>query len=153
MRRVIAILTLAAGSLLVVQGVTAASPGIGQGPCHHGNSNKDCRPDPQPLHGKDCEHHGGNGKNSHANTTGNGSGNQDHCLAGTVTPSPTPTPSPSSSTPGGTSVQGVTLHRPTVGSLAKTGPNMAPAIGGVALLLIGLGMLLQSFDKRRALQS
>jgi hypothetical protein len=95
-------------------------------------------------------HHGGNGKNSHANTTGNGSGNQDHCLAGgTVTPTPTPTPSPT------TTVQGVTLHRPTVAGkqLARTGPSTAPAIAGSALLFIGLGLFLQTFDKRRALQS
>ena len=46
MKRTIAVLALAAGAVLLVQGVTAASPGIGQGPCHHGNSKKSCRPDP-----------------------------------------------------------------------------------------------------------
>jgi hypothetical protein len=67
----------------------------GQGECDHGNSGQDCRPDPQPTHGQDCEEHGNQG-----------GVNEDHCT-GEEEPSPTPTtetPSPTpSSTPSPTS--------------------------------------------------
>jgi len=33
----------------------------GQGECEHGNSQKPCKDDPQPTHGKDCENHGNSG--------------------------------------------------------------------------------------------
>ena len=134
MKRTIAVLALAAGAVLLVQGVTAASPGVGQGPCQHGNSNKACRPDPQPSHGKDCEQHGKNG-----------GGNQDHCIAAPSSPNPTPTPSPT------TTVQGVTLTRP-AGALAKTGPKATEPFVGTALVLFGMGLLLHTI-KRRAPQS
>ena len=148
MRRAIAILMLAAGALLLVQGVGTAKPGTGQGPCHHGGSNKPCRPDPQPSHGKDCLHHGGNGKNSHANPTGNGHGNQDHCLPGTSTPTPTPSPT--------STVQGVTFHSSGTNvkgvSLAKTGAGAKSEAAGLALLLLGAGLTLSTFGKKEALQ-
>jgi LPXTG-motif cell wall-anchored protein len=133
MKRVVAILALAAGSVLLVQGVTAASPGIGQGPCHHGNSNKSCRPDPQPNHGKDCAVHGKNG-----------GGNQDHCKTSS---SPSPTPSVGVSPSATASVQGVTLTR-AAGQLAKTGSKSTEVFGGVGLVAFGMGMLLTSRRKR-----
>jgi len=129
MKRTVAILALAAGSVLLLQGVTAASPGIGQGPCHHGNSNKPCRPDPQPSHGKDCQQHGKNG-----------GGNQDHCI--TVSSNPTPTPTPSATA----SVQGVTKVRSA--QLARTGSKSTEAFGGAGLVAFGMGMLLTSRRKR-----
>jgi hypothetical protein len=135
MKRTVAVLALAVGAVLLVQGVTAASPGIGQGPCHHGNSNKTCRPDPQPSHGKDCQTHGKNG-----------GGNQDHCIQAPTPPNPNPSPSASAT------VQGVTLTRPTVGGLAKTGPQATGAFAGVALILFGMGLLLRTFDKKHAPQ-
>jgi len=139
MKRTIAILTLVAGALFVAQGVTAAAPGIGQGPCHHGNSNKPCREDPQPTHGKDCQVHGKNGGL-----------NQDHCLSGGgVEPTPTPTPSEPS-------VLGVTKHRnPAVaaGALARTGPERTSVFFGAALILLGLGAFIRTFDRKRILQS
>src|SRR5207244_6009486 len=57
----------------------------GQDPCAHGNSSQPCRPDPQPLHGKDCDPHGQNG-----------GVNEDHC-AGTTGTTTTGT-SPATST-------------------------------------------------------
>ena len=142
MRRGVAILALVAGAVLLFQGATA-SAGIGQGPCHHGNSNKPCKEDPQPTHGKDCEHHGGNGKNSHANPTGNGQGNQDHCLGGTSTPTPTPSPTESV---GGTVVQGKIVK--VGGNLARTGPSATNAAVGMALTLLGSGYLIRSFGRK-----
>lgn len=58
----------------------------GQDPCSHGNSNKPCRPDPQPGHGKDCDKHGNNG-----------GVNEDHCGA-TTTAIPTTTTTPTTTT-------------------------------------------------------
>jgi hypothetical protein len=81
----------------------------GQGECEHGNSQKPCKDDPQPTHGKDCENHGNSG-----------GVNEDHCATtttettttttsgttpGTTTPQETTTPqgtTPTDSTPGGT---------------------------------------------------
>ena len=51
----------------------------GKDPCEHGNSNKPCKPDPQPDHGKDCLPHGKGGKN------------EDHCAPGTTTTTTTTT--------------------------------------------------------------
>jgi cobalamin biosynthesis Mg chelatase CobN len=45
----------------------------GQGDCSHGNTGKECKPDPS-TNGKDCEQHGNNGV---------GGVNEDHCLATT----------------------------------------------------------------------
>lgn len=59
----------------------------GQGECQHGNSGQECKPDPQPEHGQDCEEHGPN----------EGGVNEDHCLpttsatTSTVTTPPTTT--------------------------------------------------------------
>jgi hypothetical protein len=148
MKRAVAILAMAAGAVFLVQGVTAASPGIGQGPCHHGNSNASCKPDPQPSHGKDCQQHGGKGKHKGNSGTGNGGGNQDHCIVtpGTPNPSVTPTPTPTST------VLGVTLTKVAPKQLAKTGPKPTEPFVGVALLLFGTGLLLHTFNKKRAPQ-
>src|SRR5919106_5728279 len=50
-------------------GPPSTVPGSPGDDCSHGNSDKDCKPDPQPEHGKDCEDHG------------NARGNEDHCDA------------------------------------------------------------------------
>jgi hypothetical protein len=139
MKRTIAVLALAAGAVLLVQGVTAASPGIGQGPCQHGNSNKACRPDPQPSHGKDCLTHGKNG-----------GGNQDHCILTLSPPKPSPTPTPKPKPK--TTVLGVTLTRVAAGQLAKTGPKATEPLVGAALILFGMGLLLHTFNKKHASQ-
>src|SRR3954464_11587619 len=52
----------------------------GRDPCSHGATGKPCRPDPQPTHGKDCEHHGNNG-----------GVNEAHCAGGTTTSTTTAT--------------------------------------------------------------
>jgi cobalamin biosynthesis Mg chelatase CobN len=46
----------------------------GQGDCSHGNTGKDCKPDPS-TNGKDCDIHGNNGV---------GGVNEDHCLVATT---------------------------------------------------------------------
>src|SRR4029434_2744463 len=70
----------------------------GQGECEHGNSGQECKPDPQPTHGQDCDEHG----------PFEGGVNEDHCLPPTTTEPPTntgpPPPSPTRRTQAG--------HRP-----------------------------------------
>jgi hypothetical protein len=88
------VLAAAVVATLVFVGVAGASaaPPVGgppgQGECDHGNSQRSCRPDPQPSHGADCDPHGGH----------NGGVNEDHCSKATPpaqpTPKPTPTPRP-----------------------------------------------------------
>lgn len=136
--RKLALIILTAGLMLVASGAAVQASGIGQGPCHHGNSNKTCRPDPQPSHGKDCIQHGGGGKAP----LGNGGGNQDHCKGVTVTPTPTPTVTP---TP--TPTKG---HKPPKffglgggGPLAKTGPSNVPLTAGIGLTFLGTGLLIR----------
>ena len=75
---VIAVAMLTWLALGVFIGVQAAHGSPGEAPCSHGNSGQDCRPDPQPDHGKDCNQP-------------NGDGNEDHCTPST---DPTPTPEP-----------------------------------------------------------
>jgi hypothetical protein len=90
-----AILTALAAVLVALGGIAAAiaDPGNGHGPpatvpgspsddCSHGNSDKPCKPDPQPEHGKDCDDHGV------------ARGNEDHC--GPTTPTET---TPTETTP------------------------------------------------------
>jgi hypothetical protein len=59
-------------------------PGSPSDDCSHGNSGKDCKPDPSP-NGKDCDDHG------------NARGNEDHCQQSSTTTTPT-TPTTSSTT-------------------------------------------------------
>src|SRR5919197_819415 len=70
-----------AGLLFAGVGVSSAlaDPGNGppssppgQGEFEHGNSGQECKPDPQPEHGKDCDDHGNLG-----------GVNEDHCLGTT----------------------------------------------------------------------
>jgi hypothetical protein len=72
-----------AGLLIAGIGVSAALAANGNGPptsppgqgeCQHGNSGHECRPDPQPQNGKDCEVHGQQG-----------GVNEDHCLGTNAT--------------------------------------------------------------------
>lgn len=89
-----------AGLLVAGAGVSAAlaDPGNGngapssppgQGECQHGNSSQECRPDPQPEHGKECDNHGNQG-----------GVDEDHCLGtteSTTTTESTPTDQTTSS--------------------------------------------------------
>jgi hypothetical protein len=63
-----------------------SNPGSPGDDCSHGNSDKPCKPDPQPGHGSECDDHG------------NASGNEDHCAATTTAPSTNTNVSNSTST-------------------------------------------------------
>src|SRR5712691_171832 len=74
----IAQLAAMVGLLIAGLGVSAALAGNGNGPppappgqgeCQHGNSGQECKPDPQPNRGQDCDEHGKQG-----------GVNEDHCL-------------------------------------------------------------------------
>jgi hypothetical protein len=83
-----------------------SNPGSPGDDCSHGNSDKPCKPDPQPGHGSECDDHG------------NASGNEDHCTATT-----TAVPNVSSSTSTTTSTEaGGTSNTPTspAGGIAGT---------------------------------
>ena len=76
-RQAAAIVVVAAFGVLGMSsaGLATANDGPpGQGPCNHGNSGKECKPDPQPDHGKECDEHGPN----------EGGVNEDHCAVGTT---------------------------------------------------------------------
>ena len=91
----------------------------GQGPCSHGNTGKECKPDPS-VNGKDCDLHGNNG-----------GVNEDHCLAATTpvdvvvstnVTTTTSTIDTSTTTPATTATNGGTA----------TGATNAPAANGSA---------------------
>jgi hypothetical protein len=65
------------GTSVLAAGPPAAPPG--QGPCSHGNSGTDCRPDPSP-NGQDCDAHGKDDV---------GGMNEDHCLGASTPTTPT----------------------------------------------------------------
>jgi hypothetical protein len=76
-RQAAAIIVVAAFGVLGMSsaGLATAKDGPpGQGPCNHGNSGKECKPDPQPDHGKECDEHGPN----------EGGVNEDHCAVDTT---------------------------------------------------------------------
>lgn len=85
----------------------------GQGECAHGNSGKECKPDPQPTHGQDCDEHGPK----------DGGVNEDHCLGATTTPETSSTtstttrtettPSTPTTTQGSTSTPTTPISGPT----------------------------------------
>ena len=79
-------------------GPPATVPGSPGGDCSHGNSNQDCRPDPQPTHGQDCEDHGV------------AQGNEDHCAPVDTTPTDT---TPTDTTPTDTTPTETTPTEPT----------------------------------------
>ncbi len=67
---VVAAMLLAAAGFTVAAYATPPEGGPpGQGECEHGNSGQECKPDPQPGHGQDCDEHGNHG-----------GVNEDHCL-------------------------------------------------------------------------
>ena len=76
-RRSTAIVLVAAFGVLGMASTglaTAAVDPPGQGLCNHGNSGRECKPDPQPDRGTECEEHGPN----------QGGVNEDHCLGGST---------------------------------------------------------------------
>jgi hypothetical protein len=106
--------------ILFVAGVgTAAASGNGkpgsppgQGECEHGNSGKPCRDDPQPEHGRDCEHHGNQG-----------GVNEDHCGGAPAPEPPTTTvTTPPTTTTTTTTVVTTPSAPPTPTTPAQTSP-------------------------------
>ena len=84
---VLAFGALAGGGTSVLAAGPPSTP-PGQGPCSHGNSGKDCRPDPSP-NGQDCDAHGKDDV---------GGMNEDHCLGASTPTTPTTPTTPSTST-------------------------------------------------------
>ena len=119
------IIVLIVGALVLALGVVAAvaaDPGHGNGPpatvpgspggdCSHGNSDQDCRPDPQPEHGQDCEDHGV------------AQGNEDHCAPVDTTPTET---TPTETTPTETTPTEPTPTEPTPTTPVDTTPVVPP---------------------------
>lgn len=134
MTKTLASIILAIALSFVMTGIAAANPTTppGQGECGHGNTNKTCKPDPQPTKGKDCDEHGPK----------EGGVNEDHCSAQpsstptpTVSPSPTPTstgtPSPSGSpSPSGTPAPSPSGTPPTQTPSVTPQPSQTPTVIG-----------------------
>jgi len=135
------ILVAALGILGMASAGLAADP-PGQGPCSHGKSAKECKPDPQPNHGAECDEHGPH----------EGGVNEDHCLADTTgtttttattgtstTNSTTTAVATTSSTPGVTTVGSVPsastppAQQPGETALGQPAPPIAPAVLGDVL--------------------
>lgn len=112
-------------ALLIASGVIASmalangggppSTPPGQGECSHGASGKECRPDPQPEHGKDCEEHGKHG-----------GVNEDHCKPEETTPTETTPTTPTQTTPTETTP---TTPTPTTPSGPRCPPGEGPFDG------------------------
>lgn len=86
----LAVVTLGAASAVALAnggGPPGGEP-PGQGECEHGNSGQECKPDPQPDHGKDCDEHGNKG-----------GVNEDHCLPTTPTETTPTQTTPTDTTP------------------------------------------------------
>ena len=134
------ILVAALGILGMASAGLAADP-PGQGPCSHGKSGKECKPDPQPNHGAECDEHGPH----------EGGVNEDHCLGDTTgttttattgtstTGSTTTTVVTTSSTPGVTTVGSVPSastqpeQQPGETALGQPAPAVAPVVLGDVL--------------------
>ena len=93
-------------------GPPSTVPGSPGDDCSHGNSDQDCKPDPQPGHGQECDDHG------------NASGNEDHC--DDVTTTTTPTTTETTTTPNDTTTSTVTTTTPTT-QTGTTPPAATPA--------------------------
>lgn len=108
-------LVLAAAALVI--GFTAGrASATASTTCHHGASQKDCRPDPQPTHGKDCSHP----------SKGNPAGiNQDHC-EGSPSSTSTTTTIPSTTT----RPTITTTSAPSPATSTTTSPAPGSTVGG-----------------------
>ena len=147
MRKFVAICVIALVGLNV-WGIVPALAHHDKYKCSHGDSNKPCRPDPQPDHGRDCDH-------PHFGI------NQDHCL-GTPTPTPSPTVTPTPTVvPTPTPTPTATPTEPEGLGGGEAGPPQHPSKGlahtgsaplmlllyGDALVLLGVGLRLQGKRK------
>jgi hypothetical protein len=124
------VLVAALGILGMASAGLAADP-PGQGPCSHGNSGKECKPDPQPDHGAECDEHGPH----------EGGVNEDHCLVdttGTTTTATTGTTGTTGTTTTSSTTTTVvttasTTGVTTVGSAPPASPQPAQQPGEVAV--------------------
>lgn len=117
------VLLFAAGFAVAYAAKPPSPPG--QDPCSHGNSDKPCRDDPQPGHGKDCEHHGEKG-----------GVDEDHCAGETTetttdTTTETTTGTSTSTTTETTTTTGTTTSTPvgtteTTGTTTETATSLPP---------------------------
>jgi hypothetical protein len=107
---VISMMTLGLLAASWVAGASAEQPPAppGQGPCSHGNTGKECKPDPSE-NGKDCDLHGNNG-----------GVNEDHCLATTTTTDETTTTNGTSTTTTTTTIA--------IGGTTTAGTSTTPAV-------------------------
>lgn len=76
MKKFLLLLLFVGAGVFASTALATGGPPWGQDPCSHGSTGKQCKPDPQPDKGKDCEKHGKNG-----------GVNEDHCK-GTTPPPP-----------------------------------------------------------------
>jgi hypothetical protein len=120
----LAIVALAAG--VVASSAFADPPGPPSNPpgspgdnCSHGNSDKPCKPDPQPEHGQDCDDHG------------RARGNEDHCGPGETTTSTTTETTPTTTTTPTTSTvpTGTTPTTPATETAPETTPTPSTETG------------------------
>jgi hypothetical protein len=94
-------------------------PGSPGDDCSHGNSDKDCRPDPNE-NGKDCEDHG------------NARGNEDHCDSGGTTTTTTTTETTTTTTTTDTTPTTTTTSTTTPSTTTTAAPqgNSIPSSSG-----------------------
>jgi hypothetical protein len=116
---VISLLALGLVTASWVTGASAQQPPAppGQGPCSHGNTGKECKPDPSE-NGKDCDPHGQNGGI-----------NEDHCLAGTTTTGVMSTTDPAVTTHDVTTTDETTTANGDA-TTTTNGPTTTAATGG-----------------------
>lgn len=115
MRRALALLALLAltvAGFYAAVALSASSP-PGQDPCSHGQTGKECRPDPQPDNGRDCEHHGKQGGQ-----------NEDHCAPGETEPPTTTEPPPTTTQPPTTTAPPPTTTAPPPPPPGTTAPGV-----------------------------
>jgi hypothetical protein len=115
---------IGASSALAIAGTPAAGnppstvPGSPGDDCSHGNSGKDCRPDPSE-NGKDCDDHG------------NARGNEDHCAqAPTTTTDTTTTDTTTTTATTTTSSSTTSTSSSTTTTSTSTSSNATPSSGG-----------------------
>jgi hypothetical protein len=135
------VISLIAFGLVTASWVTGASAQQppeppGQGACSHGNTGKECKPDPS-ANGKDCDLHGQNG-----------GVNEDHCLATTTTTGVVSTTDPAvtthettttngnaTTTTNGpattTATEGTTAAAPDSPAASPAAPSSSPPTSGV----------------------
>jgi hypothetical protein len=104
------------------QETALADPPGNDGVCEHARSEKDCRDDPQPDHGKDCDPHGANFD-----------GNEDHCKTKTPTATPetptaTNTPETPTATPETPTATATATNTPTDATGAAVQPTATPEL-------------------------